>query len=42
VIAGRLSLAETTIKMHVQNLCRKLGVSNRTQAALRGRDLGLH
>ena len=31
-IAERLSIAEPTIKMHVKNLFRKIGVSNRTQA----------
>lgn len=34
VIAGELKLKETTIKFHVSNLMSKLGVSNRTQAAL--------
>lgn len=31
-IAERLGIAEPTIKMHVKNLFRKIGVSNRTQA----------
>ncbi|RJE79890.1 response regulator transcription factor [Paracoccus sp. JM45] len=35
-MANNLSLAEVTIKLHVKTLCRKLGASNRTQAALIG------
>lgn len=34
-IAGRLSLSENTVKFHVQHLFQKLGVKNRTEAALR-------
>lgn len=34
-IAGRLSLSENTVKFHVQHLYQKLGVKNRTEAALR-------
>lgn len=41
VIALDLSLAEPTIKMHVKAICRKLGVSNRTQAVIAARDRGL-
>lgn len=37
-IARDLDLQEPTIKLHVKTLCRKLGVRNRTQAALLGRD----
>ncbi len=33
-IARRLDLSEPTIKLHVKTLCRRLGVSNRTQAAM--------
>ena len=33
-IAGRLSLSEKTVKTHVSNILQKLGVSDRTQAAL--------
>ncbi|HBH26684.1 MAG TPA: DNA-binding response regulator [Rhodospirillaceae bacterium] len=40
VIAGNLDVQEVTIKMHLRHICAKLGVSNRTQAALRLRDLG--
>ncbi len=34
-IAARLSLSENTVKFHVQHLFQKLGVKNRTEAALR-------
>ena len=34
VIANRLGLTETTVKVHVREIMRKLGVSNRTQVAL--------
>lgn len=37
-IGARLSLAEPTVKMHVKSVCRKLGVSNRTQAVIQARD----
>ncbi len=40
-IAGHLSLAEGTVKNHVSNVLGKLGVLDRTQAALMARDLGL-
>ncbi|MEU4422218.1 response regulator transcription factor [Actinoplanes sp. NPDC024001] len=40
-IAGALFLAEGTVKNHVTNLLGKLGVRDRTQAALRARTLGL-
>jgi DNA-binding NarL/FixJ family response regulator len=40
-VAVRLSLAEGTVKNYVTNVLQKLGVSDRTQAALRGRELGL-
>lgn len=33
-IARNLDIAEVTVKLHVKNLLSKLGVSNRTQAAL--------
>lgn len=41
VIANELFLAEATVKMHVKSICRKLGVSNRTQAVISARDQGL-
>lgn len=34
-IATRLALSENTVKFHVQHLYQKLGVKNRTEAALR-------
>lgn len=40
-IARDLDLTEPTIKLHVKTLYRKLGVNNRTQAALIGREEGL-
>ena len=40
-IAGALFLAEGTVKNHVTNILTKLEVSDRTQAALRARELGL-
>jgi DNA-binding NarL/FixJ family response regulator len=33
-IARRLSLSEKTVKTHVSNILQKLGVADRTQAAL--------
>ena len=33
-IARELSIAETTVKVHIKSLLRKLAVSNRTQAAI--------
>jgi DNA-binding NarL/FixJ family response regulator len=40
-IAGALFLAEGTVKNHVTNVLAKLGIRDRTQAALRARALGL-
>ncbi|GMV22419.1 MAG: DNA-binding response regulator [Acidimicrobiia bacterium] len=40
-IADRLCLAEGTVKNHVTNILVKLDVRDRTQAALRARELGL-
>ena len=34
VIAGKLNLEESTVKVHVRNILRKLNAANRTQAAL--------
>jgi two-component system nitrate/nitrite response regulator NarL len=34
LIANRLGISEATIKVHLKSLLRKLGVSNRTQAAI--------
>jgi two-component system nitrate/nitrite response regulator NarL len=33
VIARALGIADSTVKVHVKNILRKLGVGNRTQAA---------
>ncbi len=40
-IAQQLFIAEGTVKNHVTNILGKLGVRDRTQAALKARDLGL-
>lgn len=40
-IAVRLGLAEGTVKNHMSNVLGKLGALDRTQAALRARELGL-
>lgn len=40
-IAGRLNLTEGTVKNYVSAIFQKLGVQDRTQAALRARDMGL-
>jgi len=40
-IAARLHLAEGTVKNYVTTVLGKLGVRDRTQAALRARELGL-
>ena len=40
-IAGTLFLAEGTVKNHVTNILGKLGVRDRTQAALKAREAGL-
>lgn len=34
VIARKLSLSEATVKVHVKTILKKIGVCNRTQAAL--------
>jgi DNA-binding NarL/FixJ family response regulator len=38
-IAAELSIAEQTVKIHVSNIFRKLGVRTRTQAAVAARDM---
>ncbi len=40
-IAERLVISAETVKKHVGNLCAKLGVGNRTEAAARARELDL-
>lgn len=40
-IANELKLQVVTVKLHVRGICRKLDVKNRTQAALRARELGV-
>lgn len=40
-IAHELGIAEGTVKNHMSNVLGKLGVLDRTQAALRARELGL-
>jgi DNA-binding NarL/FixJ family response regulator len=40
-IAARLFITEGTVKNHVTNILGKLGVRDRTQAALRAKELGL-
>ncbi len=34
IIARRLNIAEATVKIHIRQIMRKLGVQNRTQIAL--------
>lgn len=40
-IGAALGLAEPTVKMHVQSICKKLGASNRTQAVIVSRDMNV-
>jgi DNA-binding NarL/FixJ family response regulator len=40
-IGGRLNIAEGTVKNHMTNVLGKLGVLDRTQAALKAREMGL-
>jgi DNA-binding NarL/FixJ family response regulator len=40
-IADKLVITEGTVKNHVTNILGKLGVRDRTQAALRARELGI-
>lgn len=40
-IASALSISEGTVKNHLTNIFARLGVTDRTQAALRARELGL-
>lgn len=40
VIASRMGLAEATVKMHVTSIFKGLGVTNRTQAAMKAKQQG--
>jgi DNA-binding NarL/FixJ family response regulator len=40
-IGGRLNITEGTVKNHMTNVLGKLGVLDRTQAALKARELGM-
>lgn len=40
-IANELHVQVVTVKLHVRGICRKLEVTNRTQAALKAKELGL-
>jgi DNA-binding NarL/FixJ family response regulator len=40
-IAAQLVVSPGTAKTHIHNICGKLGVRNRTEAAMRARELGL-
>ena len=40
-IATKLSLSVKTIKNHLSNMFQKLGVTNRTEAVVKGIDLGI-
>ena len=40
-IAAKLFISPGTAKTHIHNLCGKLGVRNRTEAAMRAKELGL-
>lgn len=39
-IADTLNLQLATVKLHVRGVCRKIGARNRTEAALKARELG--
>ena len=39
IIAHELRMSESTVKVHVRNIMRKMGATNRTQAAYRATQL---
>lgn len=41
VIASALGLQVVTVKLHVRSLCKKLDAQNRTQVALKAREMGI-
>lgn len=41
-IARDLDLQVVTVKLHVRGICRKLEAKNRTQAAIKAREMGFH
>ena len=41
LIAAALGLQVVTVKLHVRSLCKKLDAQNRTQVALKAREMGL-
>jgi two-component system nitrate/nitrite response regulator NarP len=40
-IANDMNQSETTIKMHMRTICKKLGARNRAHAAVIGRDMSI-
>ncbi|MBP9050742.1 MAG: response regulator transcription factor, partial [Alphaproteobacteria bacterium] len=40
-IARDLDLQPVTVKLHVRGVCKKLGVTNRTQAVIKAFELGV-
>jgi len=40
-IARKLTVSVSTVKIHVEHILAKLGVSDRTQAAVRAIEMGL-
>ncbi len=40
-IARALDLQVVTVKLHIRGICRKLNAKNRTQAALKAREMGI-
>jgi DNA-binding NarL/FixJ family response regulator len=39
IIAHELSMSESTVKVHVRNIMRKMGATNRTEAAYKAQKL---